>query len=177
MFQEQDPAMQGTFLMGLIHVTNVKRRRHGIYKSPEESRRQASIIYTVPNATGKLVQVCKNTFVDIFRVSSRRIQTLIKKKKAGHSIYVDERKLRPPVCKYSNTHRSLVKEHILSIPNMQQFSRVKSDKGYLTLDLNVSQLYRNFKELHPDTSVSRSFYRTVYNQEFSNLSVKREKVN
>ncbi|KAJ8928292.1 hypothetical protein NQ314_019158 [Rhamnusium bicolor] len=55
-FYETDEATQGTFLMGILQVGNIRRRRHGSYDHPENSKRQVSVYYTVPNGSGKHVQ-------------------------------------------------------------------------------------------------------------------------
>ncbi|CAH1962174.1 unnamed protein product [Acanthoscelides obtectus] len=48
---------QKSYLLGLIQIGSVKRRRHGKYESAEQSRRQATAWYTVPNGNGQHVQL------------------------------------------------------------------------------------------------------------------------
>ncbi|KAG8333315.1 hypothetical protein J6590_000442 [Homalodisca vitripennis] len=75
----EDNVKQNTFLMGLLVVTPVNRRRNP--DKPEESRTQASITYTLTNGSGGIVKVCKATFLEVFAITKRRIETLVKAKK------------------------------------------------------------------------------------------------
>ncbi|KAJ4435570.1 hypothetical protein ANN_18186 [Periplaneta americana] len=45
----EDIEKRGSYLMGLMQVSHVKRRRHGTYDDPSQSRRQATVHYTVPD--------------------------------------------------------------------------------------------------------------------------------
>nr|CAI5857975.1 unnamed protein product [Callosobruchus analis] len=40
----------------LIHLMPIKRRRHGSYENPEESKRQTTVDYTIPGESGDFVQ-------------------------------------------------------------------------------------------------------------------------
>lgn len=77
--------------MGLLNVCPVKRRRHGNYVNSEESRRQAIVYFTVPNGFGDVVQVCKQTFLHIFGISRRRVETLVRDRKEGRVTYIERR--------------------------------------------------------------------------------------
>nr|CAH7750032.1 unnamed protein product [Callosobruchus chinensis] len=52
---------QGTYLMGLLNLVKIKRRRHGKYETAVNSKRQTSVTFTIPNQDGHFVQVCRNT--------------------------------------------------------------------------------------------------------------------
>ena len=75
-------------MIGLIKVTSVKRRRHGSYDDPGQSRRQSSVCYTVPDGKGEHIQVCRKVFSDIFALGHCKVQGLVKKKKEGCTIYL-----------------------------------------------------------------------------------------
>lgn len=75
--------MQKSYLMGLIEIIDVQRRRHGSYAEPNQSRRQCSVVYHVPNGKGENVQVCRQTFLNIFATTKNQIENLIKRKKNG----------------------------------------------------------------------------------------------
>ncbi|KAF8787356.1 hypothetical protein HNY73_008966 [Argiope bruennichi] len=72
-----------------MQVAEISRRRHGKYEDPSESRRQRTLIYTIPNEEGEHVQVCRNIFRNVFGVSARHLQTLKNFKKQGKFQYED----------------------------------------------------------------------------------------
>lgn len=65
----EDIERRGSYLMGLMQVSHVKRRRHGTYDDSSQSRRQTTIHYTVPDGQGDLMQVCRGTFSEIFSLT------------------------------------------------------------------------------------------------------------
>lgn len=67
--------------MGLIEVIDIQRRRHGSYEEPNKSRRQSSIVYHVSNGKGENIQVCRQTFLNIFAATKSQIEILIKREK------------------------------------------------------------------------------------------------
>lgn len=72
---------QCTYLLGLLDGIPVQRRRHGSYRNPDERKRQSTVILKVPNGTGQLTQVCKQTSISIFAVTKNEIHTLVRRKK------------------------------------------------------------------------------------------------
>lgn len=175
-FYGQDAKTQGTFLMGLITVCEVQRRRHGSYENPQNSRRQATVCYSIPNGQGKHVRVCKKLFQDTFAINEKKLRVLIGKKKLGESCYEDKRTRHVPP-KFSEFDRSLVKAHINMIPReVGHYSRSKSEKEYISPDLNIHRLFKAFQLLHPDSAVTYKFYRSVFIKDFSKLSFRRPRV-
>jgi len=69
--------------MGLMIITPVKRRRHGKYDDPKDSRRQVTVCFSIPDGTGNIIQVCKKLFMEVFGITKRRVETLVLKKKKG----------------------------------------------------------------------------------------------
>ncbi|XP_069697014.1 uncharacterized protein [Periplaneta americana] len=160
---------QGTYLMGLIHLGPVRRRRNGNYNDPSESRRQSTVSYNVPNEKGELIQVCKNTFMNIFAVTKKRIETIIRKKKMGHITFKDERKSHKKA-KFTDDDRKRVRQHINSIlRDESHFRKTKASKNLVNTSLNVHQLCMAFNEKFKDSLVSYKFYRRVFREEFPNL--------
>nr|CAI5845616.1 unnamed protein product [Callosobruchus analis] len=114
-FYGQDAKTQSTFLLGLITVCDVQKRRHGSYENPQNSRRQAIVCYSIPDGQGKHVWVCKKLFQDIFAINEKMLRVLIGKEKLGESCYEDKRTRHAPPT-FSEFDRSLVKAHINMIP-------------------------------------------------------------
>lgn len=169
-YEMQDNAKQNSYLMGLLNVCPVKRRRHGGYETPDASRRQATVYFTLPNGTGNVVQVCKQTFLQIFGISRRRVETLVKTKKAGHVNYIERRGNKTLHRKYSIEDETLVVEHISRFPREKShYGRMKSSKEYLSQDLNINRLYRSFKDTYPNSNISYRYYYTTFNNKFPDL--------
>ncbi|XP_072399045.1 LOW QUALITY PROTEIN: uncharacterized protein [Diabrotica undecimpunctata] len=161
--------------MGLIQILPVTRRRHGTYDDDSESRRQCTMSYTVPDGKGGLQKVCKQTFMKIFAITPQRITTIVKKKKSGDYMYTDKRG-GAKMFKFTVHDRRLVKQHINSFPrDVSHYNRLKSDKEYLSSDLNVHRLFRAFQEKNP-CNISHKFYRSVFLKDFPNLSFRRPRV-
>lgn len=72
---------QDTYILGLIQVTEINRRRHGQYSDISQSHKQCTIKYTIPNDEEGINQVCKTTFQNILSVKHRFLQTLQSKNK------------------------------------------------------------------------------------------------
>ena len=165
---------QGTYLMGLMEIIPVQRRRHGNYTVPEESRRQSTIIYTVPDGSGNTVQVCSATFKGIFALGSKRLQVLQSKKKQGQTVYVDHRGNSAVGNKYSEDHCRMIRQHILSFPrNESHYNRKKSTKEYLSPDLNIHRLYKAFIETYPESDIKYRYYAKIFKKDFPHLSFRR----
>ncbi|GBL78979.1 hypothetical protein AVEN_48941-1 [Araneus ventricosus] len=94
---------QGTYLLNRMQVAEISRPRHGKYADLSESRRKITVYYTVPNGRGQHVQVCSNTFKNIFGLSARCLQTLQHLKKQGKLVYEDRRG-KVPGC---NAHKKV----------------------------------------------------------------------
>lgn len=157
--------------MSFLNVCPVKRRRHGNYDDPEESRRQATVYFTVPNGSGDVVQVCKQTFLQTFGISRRRVETLVKAKKEGRVTYIERRGNKTEHKKFTKADNDLVIQHISSFPREEShYGSSKSMKEYLSQDLNINRLYFAFKETYPNSNISYRFYYTIFKKKFPNLS-------
>ena len=76
--------------------------------------------------------------------------------------------------KFTANDRRLVKEHIDSFPrDVGHYNRHRSEKEYLSGDLNVNRLFKAFKEKYPNSKISSKFYRSVFLKDFPNLSFRR----
>lgn len=162
---------QGNYLMGLIQLSHIQRRRHGQHEDPRESRRQATVYYQVSNAENVLIQVCKKTFLDIFSISGKKVQNIVNQKKAGNIGHVDGRLAYVKKFKYNLDDRKSVQDHINSLPRDEShYGRGKSSKQYLSPELNISRLYMAYKDKYTDTKISCKYYRKVFKEDFPNFS-------
>lgn len=161
---------QSTYLLGLIQAVNVQRRRHGAYGNPEGSRRQCTVYYTVPDGNGVHIQVCRKTYSEIFDLSHKRVQVLTKKKQLGHTVYVDKRGAAKKPRKYFPELREQIRAHIELFPiEENHYSRKKSEKKFLSPDLNMNRLYIAFKKKYPKTIASYRYFCDTFKKDFPNL--------
>lgn len=163
-------------MLALIQIGKVSRRRHGTYERPEESRRQATAYYTVPDGQGQHIQVCRKTFSEIFALTHSRVQVLGEKKKIGRNTVSDQRGKSTKKRKYFPEIRDHIKQHIDSFPvEENHYSRSKSSKKFLSPDLNVNRMYRAYLKKTPHFDVTYKFYAEVFNNDFANLRFGRPK--
>lgn len=178
-----DYSKQQGYLQSLIHPQLIKRRRHGKYDHPSESRRSHSFSYCLLMPGGSDVRVCLKTFCNTFGITPRRVQLLGEKILAG-KMDVSERRggVRHTFTKTDWTNK--IMEHIASFPTYEShYARMKTpDKLFLSPDLNVSRMYRAFLEKYcaeyqpPNKPpVTRQWYNEIFISKF-NLSFARPKV-
>lgn len=162
--------------MGLINLTRIRRRRHGDYAEPEQSRRQATVCYSLTDEHGEFIRVCKKTFMDTFAISKKKIDILVSKKKMGETSFVD-RRTNHRLPKFTEEDRLLVRTHINLIPrDVGHYSRAKSNKEYISPDLNIHRLFKAFQEMHRNSAVTYKFYRSVFIKDFPNVCFRRPRV-
>ena len=155
-----------------MQITPIKRRRHGTYTDASESRRQATVYYTIPDGQGDLVQVCRGTFSEIFSLTQKKIQILTEKKKKGLTTYKETRGNKTKHRKYSEEIEKHVIEHMNLFPREQShYSRRKTQKEYLSPDLNVHRMFKAYeKSSSSDSKVTYRFYYDTFKKNFPHLS-------
>lgn len=169
-----DNSKQYSYLMGLMNVTNVNRRRHGTYEEAESSRHQATVFFTLPNGKGEVVQVCKKTFLDVHRITKRTVETLVKAKKKRDFVYVEKRGNKKKNRKYSPDDEKAIVDHVNSFQKQKShYTRAKNDRDYLSEDINYNRMYLAFKELYPGTEVKPRYYKDTVKKQFPNLKFQK----
>jgi len=153
---------QSALLISFIKVNNPKRRRQG--KTDATSRRFCSFKYYIDDS-----QVCKDTFLNTFNITRRRVMTLQDKIKSGILIPKDGRG------KHSNRPhaidapvKDLIRQRIYSLSRQpSHYSRLTTDNlQCLSPDLNLCKLYRSFKNKYPNINTSQRIYNNVFQSEF-----------
>lgn len=90
LYHKMNKHEQRNYLMVLIGIIPVNRRRHGTYENPSESRRQFTITYNLPDNAGGFLRVCKGTFLDTFQISPTKLTTIIARKKNGEHTFREQ---------------------------------------------------------------------------------------
>ncbi|KAG8284574.1 hypothetical protein J6590_100040 [Homalodisca vitripennis] len=122
---EVDHTKQQNYLLGLINIKPVVRRRPGTYENTTQSRRQATAIYTVPNGEGEL---CQSTFREIFSLTVKRVQGLVTLKQTGNPMYTEKRGNKIKHRKFTEVDTQNVCDHINSIPReVSHYGRTKTE--------------------------------------------------
>lgn len=104
----KDNCKQNSYLMGLMIITPVKRRRHGKYDDPKDSRRQVTVCFSMPDGTGNIIQVCKKLFMEVIGITKRRVETLVLKKKKGETVYTETRGNTQNRSKFTDADKNLI---------------------------------------------------------------------
>lgn len=78
---------QAHYLLSRISLISTRRRRKEKQEIPDSSHRQCSIKYTVPGEEN-LLQVCKQSFMRLFSLSSSQLQNLIEHTKKGEISFI-----------------------------------------------------------------------------------------
>lgn len=133
-------------------------------------------MYSVPNGKGNLIQVCKNTFMNIYDVGHKQIEVIICKKKQGDINYTYNRKPNSPP-KYTDDDEWRVRNHINSLPrNESHYSRGRFSTQFLSPDLNIHRLSIAFNEKFPDNKVGYKFYKKIFKKYFPDLKFHHPRV-
>lgn len=162
---------QQAYLQRFIHPQLIKRRRHGNYEHPGESRRQHTFHYFLMLPGGSEVRVCLKTFCDTFGITARRVQLLSEKILSGTMDHTEKRG-GARTARNINEWREKIIAHISSFPSeISHYSRHQSESRYLSPDLNVTKMYRAFLEKHCQNyvrpPVSRQWYHQIFLTHFN----------
>lgn len=99
------------------------------------------------------MQVCKKSFMDVHGITKSKFKTLVKAKNL--LIWFIKKKRQQENRKFSKNNENLIIEHVNAFPRVKShYSRSKSDKDYLSQDLNINRLFRAFQEKHPNSNIT-----------------------
>lgn len=79
--------------------------------------------------------------------------------------------------KFTETDSNLVCEHITSFPKEEShYSRSKSTREFLSLDLNMHRIFKMFKDKYPQSQVTYRYYSDTFHKNFPKLKYGNPKV-
>lgn len=138
---------QQNFIRSIIRITLIKRRRHGTYNDPNQSRRQNSFKFFLPLPGEFEAQVCKET-LSTFGITKRRVDILAQKILSGDIAVEDKRGGKRPG--RNQVWKQKIMDFIVSIPSREShYGREQNHhRRYLSEDLNIRKLHAAFLEKH-----------------------------
>ncbi|KAJ8892488.1 hypothetical protein PR048_005068 [Dryococelus australis] len=146
-----------------LYQRNVHLKRN---VAEDISQRQKTFKYHLP-VNGKAYNVSQKTVLDVFQISSRRVQTLHTKIKINLEISDKTGTHHNRPCTVSFDVKELVTDHISSMPAQENhYSRSTSRKLYLNSELCVERMYDLSKESHPYIKCLHSLYSDIFRSEF-----------
>lgn len=158
---------QNAFLCGIIkqHQPKIHRPRSGV-----KGARASIYIYFI-NTAELSHQVCKQYFIDTYRISNGRLMRALKRGRLS-SPGEDLRGKHPPGNKTPDEKIERVKIHIQSFPAYQShYTREHNpNRKYLDTNLNIRTMYSLYKEKcdEENTSpVSEAMYRKIFHRDFN----------
>lgn len=156
--------LQTSYLFSLVKVVNKLRK----YTENQNSQRDKTRIYYIPDATGEEKKVCKSFFQAVFQVSSGRLDRLLKTKPIGAPSPCDKRGKHPPANKTNEAQKNKVRDFIKQFPSYEShYCRPKSNhRRYLAPDLSIGKMYNLYKN-ESNNSVSYFVFREIFNKEFN----------
>ena len=130
--------------------------------------RNFSRFYTLPDASGQNVFVCKSFFLKTLGYSSDKVitSTLLATPSGALTPPADKRGKHAPANKKTDDTRKLITDHIQSHnPSISHYRREHApNRLYLPGDLTITGMHKDFQEKHPDVSVCYETYRKVLDE-------------
>lgn len=158
--------LQTAYLCALISVSDKKKCYS---KSIDESRRNKTRWYHLPDISGNHKQVCKIFFKNILKVSDGRITRALVNKNKGETPPKDRRGRQSSKNKTSDIKVNGVKDFINRFPKYEShYARHKSlNRLYLSPDLSVGIMYKLYKDEKLNDAVTLNMFRKIFNEDFN----------
>lgn len=138
-------------------------------KRGKSNHAQVSIQYNVRLKDGKLIRVCKNTFLGITNFSGDRVQRIVRNFVQKGEL-PKERRGGDRVCRKNDEKRKHIKNFIESLTCVEcHYCRSKTSvRVYLPCDLNFKKLYTHYQQQIPnDLHVRISYFRKFLNANYN----------
>lgn len=141
----------------------------------ETDRRKFSFVYRLI-ADSISENVCRTMFLNTLCLGEKFVKLSLEKHFDGGLITPDQRGKHTPANKPPDLMFQSVIDHINSYPSYEShYSRQKSERKFLGPDLNISTMYKQYKnwmnEREPNLVAKEWLYRNIFNTKF-NLSFK-----
>lgn len=125
-------------------------------------------IIKVPRENIQSEPVCREAFISIFGISDQRLRTVKRSLSLEGCPPTDKRGKHPNHATHSEELKMKVKDHISSYKGcLSHYTLTATNIIYLSKDLNVNLMHKNFLTKHPGVKFSYESYRTIFNTEFN----------
>lgn len=164
--------LQSAFLYSQINVAKKARSYCKNEGADVVPKRQMTRFYTLNNAEGSNVKVCKVFFKKILQVSNGRIDRILENKLTGDPAPLDKRGRKEPTNKTTPDKISGVKDFISKFPTYESHYTPdkKLDIKYFSPELGIGKMYELYKSSNSNSfePVSYFVFRKIFNTQ-SNL--------
>lgn len=161
------------FLCSCLEQTSVERKRQRTGSRAGKRQYNLKYFFTIE---GTKYQVCKTFFLHTLDISQTFVRCALEKRQSSGIVESDKRGKQPSINKVKDEVKNRIPEHISAYPcEESHYSRRRTAKKYLGSHLNISTMYRMYKEdcdlknIPPDEVVKEWLYSHIFNTEF-NLS-------
>lgn len=159
------------FIGGLMEIVNCKFTT--LQKHVTKPRqRNHHIKYFLP-VNGKNIDVCQKCFIQCFDESESYLKTIVKKKLEQDLIeFCDHRGSKPSKNKTDSQTEQKVIDHINSFPaHESHYTRRDSSCKYFDSNLNLSLMYKLYREKEKEKLVSMTKYSNIFKSKFLSLFI------
>ncbi|XP_055704089.1 uncharacterized protein LOC129802363 [Phlebotomus papatasi] len=157
-----------------IFISKSVKRFQAKRKIEGPSRRTFTYLYYL-DRNNITQQVCKKFFLNTLNISSTKVYYYFENTQTPEGVPDNVKRRRNRGPNYLETDLACVREHIASFPCIEShYCRADSSKKYLESHLNVSKMYRLFRQKYPDSKITEKVYRNVFQFNF-NLSFHKPK--
>ncbi|XP_072398074.1 uncharacterized protein [Diabrotica undecimpunctata] len=161
------------FLCSCLEKMCIKRKRERTGARAGKRHCNWKYFFTIE---GKRFQVCSKFFLRTLDISQSFVRCALEKMQTSGVVECDKRGKQPSINKVKNEVKDRIRELIIAYPcEESHYSRRRTAKKYLGGHLNISTMFRMFKEECdlkniPSDEVSKEWlYNHIFNTEF-NLS-------
>uniref|UniRef100_A0A6P7GSZ8 Uncharacterized protein LOC114346386 n=1 Tax=Diabrotica virgifera virgifera TaxID=50390 RepID=A0A6P7GSZ8_DIAVI len=153
------------FIGNSVKRIPVKRRYSG-----DNNKRAHTLQYTLM-CNEHRVQVCKQFFLATYDISSKKVETALKKLTPSGITEIDHRGHKEPPNKKSEDVKNIIRKHIQELPVVDShYCRSSSKRKYLPSGLSETRIYMDYLEYCKEVNVEPekfSFYKSVFVSEFN----------